>query len=148
MKRNEIIGQRIRKLLAKNNVKQKELAKELGVADNTISYFVSGSRIPNTLQIIKIAQFFEVPSDYVLGITKSPNKVKEHFAERLKELREEKGLSQTQLADEIEISRGSISFYENGERTPDIEVFDRICEYFDVSYDYMLKGKKDGKRNL
>ena len=29
MKRNEIIGQRIRKLLAKNDVKQKELAKEL-----------------------------------------------------------------------------------------------------------------------
>ena len=43
--------------------------------------------------------------------------VKHIFAVRLKALREELGMSQNQLAKELDISRGSISFYENGQRT-------------------------------
>lgn len=60
------------------------------------------------------------------------------FARRLKELRESKGLSQAQLADELNISRGSISYYENAERTPDITVLAIFKEYFQVDFDYLL----------
>lgn len=60
------------------------------------------------------------------------------FAHRLKELREEKGLSQAGLADELDISRGSISYYENAERTPDINVLVIFKEYFQVDFDYLL----------
>lgn len=63
------IGQRINTLLAEQDKKQKELAEALGVLDNTISYFVSGKRVPNLEQIIKIAQFFDVSTDYLLGRT-------------------------------------------------------------------------------
>lgn len=72
--------------------------------------------------------------------------VKNSFATRLKALREEKGINQSQLAKDLGISRGSISFYENGDRIPDIEVFNNICTYFDVSYDYFL-GKSKFKKN-
>lgn len=60
------------------------------------------------------------------------------FATRLKELREEKQLNQGKLANDLGISRGSISFYENGDRKPDIEILDRISKYFDVPVDYLL----------
>lgn len=65
----KFIGQRISILLTKNNVKQKELAITLGVPDNTISYFCNGKRMPNTEQIKKIAEFFKVSADYLLGIS-------------------------------------------------------------------------------
>lgn len=65
----KIIGQTINTLLAEQNKKQKDLAKELGVTDNTISYFVSGSRTPNLEQITTIADFFHVSTDYLLGRT-------------------------------------------------------------------------------
>ena len=68
--------------------------------------------------------------------------IKTSFATRLKALREREGLNQGQLAKELGISRGSISFYENGDRIPDIETFDMICDFFNVSYDYLL-GKSD-----
>ena len=42
------------------------------------------------------------------------------FAKRLKELRETAGLTQEQLAKELKVSRGAISYYEKGGRTPDI----------------------------
>ena len=64
-----VIGLRINELLAKNNAKQKELAKYLGVTDNTVSYFVSGKRTPNIEQIKNIATFFKTSSDYILGLS-------------------------------------------------------------------------------
>ena len=84
-----IIGERINTLLAKRNVKQKELAKMIGVPDNTISYFCSGKRIPNTQQIKCIADYFDVSADYLLGISSSPTKNKD-----IKEICDFTGLSE------------------------------------------------------
>ena len=66
---SKAIGKRINTLLAEKERKQKELAAYLGVQDNTISYFVSGRRTPNTEQLVKIADFFNVSADYLLGRT-------------------------------------------------------------------------------
>lgn len=66
---SKTIGKRINTLLAEQEKKQKELAAHLCVPDNTISYFVSGRRTPNTEQISKIADFFDVSADYLLGRT-------------------------------------------------------------------------------
>lgn len=66
---SRIIGKRINALLAEQNKKQKELAAVLGVTDNTVSYFVSGKRMPNTEQLLIIARFFGVTTDYLLGLT-------------------------------------------------------------------------------
>jgi transcriptional regulator with XRE-family HTH domain len=60
------------------------------------------------------------------------------FANRFKKLREERGLSQSDLAKELNISRGSVSFYENGSRSPDIKVLADICNYFHVSSDWLI----------
>lgn len=69
---SKAIGKRINALLAKKFKRQKDLATALGVNDNTISYFVSGKRMPNTEQIIKISDFFGVSADYLLGLSDTP----------------------------------------------------------------------------
>lgn len=61
-----------------------------------------------------------------------------HFPKKLKELREGAGLNQSQLADKLGVSRGSISFYENGERVPDIEFLAGVAKYFSVSADWLI----------
>lgn len=71
--------------------------------------------------------------------------VKYMFAKRLKKLRNEKGVSQDVLAEKIGISRASISFYEKAERTPDIEIFNKIANYFGVSLNYLI-GKANAGR--
>ena len=65
------IGDRIGSLLRKKGIKQKELAQYLGITDNTISYFCSGSRIPNTAQIKQIAEFFGTSTDYLFGLSEA-----------------------------------------------------------------------------
>ena len=72
--------------------------------------------------------------------------VKQIFAVRLKALREERGMSQNQLAKELGISRGSISFYENGQRTADIETLEKVARFFKVDYDYLM-GKSASRYN-
>ena len=57
---------------------------------------------------------------------------------RLKELREEKGLSQIQLAKEIGVNHRTISQYEIGVREPDIQTIKKLCKFFDVTAGYLL----------
>ena len=60
---------------------------------------------------------------------------------KLKSLRENKGLLQKELADILNISLSSISMYERGERQPDNETLKKISNYFNVSTDYLLDNK-------
>ena len=60
------------------------------------------------------------------------------FAERLKELREEKGLSQNALAKELHFSQPAITRWENKTQIPNIEVAILIAKYFNVTTDYLL----------
>lgn len=64
------------------------------------------------------------------------------FSERLRELRERRGLSQARLADEIGCSKSAISMYENGTRTPDFELLETFADLFNVDIDYLL-GRDD-----
>lgn len=64
------------------------------------------------------------------------------FAERLREAREKRGLSQARLADEIGCSKSAISMYENGTRTPDFETMEAIADLFNLDIDYLL-GRDD-----
>lgn len=67
------------------------------------------------------------------------------FGDRIKELREENKLTQQQLADSINISKSSISMYENNNRVPELETFEALADFFNVDMDY-LKGKSDIRR--
>lgn len=64
------------------------------------------------------------------------------LGERIKKIRGKK--SQDVFANEIGISRGALSYYENGEREPDAEIIYKICECGNVSTDYLL-GFTDNK---
>lgn len=60
------------------------------------------------------------------------------FAERLRFLREKSGISQGDLAKELGVSRGAISFYENGDRTPNIDFLCDVSVYFNAPVEYLL----------
>jgi transcriptional regulator with XRE-family HTH domain len=60
------------------------------------------------------------------------------LGERLKQLRQERGWSQADLAAKIGGDPGQISRYENGRMTPSAEAVARLAEVVDVSCDYLL----------
>ena len=60
------------------------------------------------------------------------------FAENLKSLRTNKGLTQTQLAQRLWLNKSIISAYENETRTPSLEVLIKLSNEFNVSMEYLL----------
>lgn len=64
------------------------------------------------------------------------------FAEKLKELRKQKGISQEQLAEKIYVSRQAITKWESGNGIPDIENLIAISNLFNESLDSLLSEEK------
>ena len=64
------------------------------------------------------------------------------FSKRLIQLREQRGITQQELADKLKITRQSLSLYEKAERTINIELLARIADFFNVSTDYLM-GRTD-----
>ena len=60
------------------------------------------------------------------------------FAIRLKELRNEKGLTQKRLAEELNTTDDSIFSWEKGRSQPSFDTLRALCKYFDVTADYLL----------
>lgn len=65
------------------------------------------------------------------------------FHERLKNLRLEKGLTQSDVADAINTSRAAYTNYELGNRLPDYDTLISIAQFFQVTTDFLLGVSKN-----
>lgn len=68
------------------------------------------------------------------------------FSQRLKELREEKGLTQAKLAEEIGVTPQNISYFEKG-REPSYDILIKLADFFGVTTDYLI-GRTGYKTNI
>lgn len=56
---------------------------------------------------------------------------------RIKEIRERKGIGQKELAEKINTSQQAISLYETGKREPRLEAWQKLADFFGVSVPYL-----------
>lgn len=64
------------------------------------------------------------------------------YSERIKNLRKSRHLTQEELAKKLDVTKQTISQYERGVRRPDVPTIDALCDFFNVSSDYLL-GRDD-----
>ena len=69
------------------------------------------------------------------------------LGERIVSLRKEKNITQQDIVDKICISRSTLTKIENDKTTIDFVSFGKICECFDVSFNYLYYGKEVIKKN-
>ena len=62
------IGNKIKMERTAKKLSQSELASALGITQDSISLWETGKRLPDTQYIILLCKFFEVSSDYLLGL--------------------------------------------------------------------------------
>lgn len=67
--------------------------------------------------------------------------------QKLKELREKRGLSQAEVAQEIGISRQMYNKYERGDTEPSLSAIKALCTLYDISYDELLNSEEHTKKN-
>lgn len=66
------------------------------------------------------------------------------LSEKLYMLRKKSGLSQEQLAEQLNVSRQAISKWESGTSIPESDKLIAISQYFNVTLDYLMKEDSDG----
>ena len=64
----------------------------------------------------------------------------------LRLIRRQRGLNQLKVAMDLNISREALSHYENGKRSPDVEMLRRLSLYFNVSIDFLVNGEEFSPR--
>lgn len=60
------------------------------------------------------------------------------MGDRLRQLRKEKGLTQKEVATALNINMMTYAHYELGDREPSISMLKLLCDFFDVSADYLI----------
>ena len=85
---------RLKELRQKNNLTLKELGQKVGMANNTLSQYETGKREPKLETWNKLAEYFNVPTSYLMGLSDDVN--------GWKEWAENTGYSVKQIKDEIQ----------------------------------------------
>ena len=73
--------------------------------------------------------------------------IKMEFHNKLYNLRKQKGLSQEELANRLNVSRQTISKWEVGDSTPDMEKLIAISDMFDISLDELVMDKVPARKD-
>ena len=68
------------------------------------------------------------------------------IGEFLKELRKQKGLTQEQFAEIVNVSNRTVSRWENGNNLPDLDILIEISDYYEIDLRELLNGEKNGEK--
>ena len=60
----------------------------------------------------------------------------------LRIVRQKRKLNQLKVAMDLNISREALSHYENGKRSPDVQMLRKLSRYFNVSIDFLINGEE------
>jgi len=69
----KVFRERLKKLIKENNITYQKLADEVQTTKVTISRYINGHRTPDIRFLYEVAQYFNVSTDYLLGITEVKN---------------------------------------------------------------------------
>lgn len=62
-----IVAERIKELMDEKSLNQVKLAEQLGIDQSTVSYWLSGKKLPNIASLWQLADYFDVDIDYLVG---------------------------------------------------------------------------------
>lgn len=130
---------RLKELRIKNNLTLDDIEAKTGIKRGTYSNYDNNKTEPKMETWQKLADYFNVSTSYLMGLNNNS------FGNRIKELRIKNGLSQGDLAKVTGLTRQAISNYENNERTPNKEIWEKLADYFNVSVPY-IRGEIDTER--
>lgn len=85
---NDKTPKRLRYLRERKGLAQKYVAEKIGVKNNTLSGYESGRREPDSDTLSRLADFYEVTTDFLLGRSDEPSLTEKEYYEALAEYRE------------------------------------------------------------
>ena len=127
---------RLKELRKEKKLTQKELAEKTDIPYRTLQRWENGESQIKPEKAEKLANFFGVSIAHLLGY--EDNDFEKANQNRLKELRKEKALTQADLAELLEVTKLTISNWENGVSSIKSDRLKKLCEIFDVDVPFLL----------
>lgn len=143
-----IFTSRLNKLIEDEKINPHQLAIAAKISSRSIYDYINGVCIPVYSTFVQIANYFEVSTDYLLGIADESIRcyyseceikdIPKNFAARLKGLLKEKGLKQIDLARMLHKQPLTISEWVNAKSMPETATLIDLAKIFDCTTDYLL----------
>ena len=141
---------RLEGLKEERNLKSKDVANYLGIAESTYSEW-EHNKIPiPTKRLIQLADFYNVNIDYMLNLTNIRKNIKtttdldlKLIGIHLREIRKGLGLSLRTLGNKLNSSFSSLASYERGECLIQSDNLISLCQMSNTSIDWILGRTKD-----
>ena len=128
------LGQKIRDFRKERGITLSRLAEQLSISPSYLSAIERGVRKPSIPMLKKISEALNVSVTYLLSEADD-----EATAEKLRFIREGRGLSIEELAEISEIPASSLEKYERGQAVPDLEDLKKLSEALNVNLRYFLE---------
>jgi hypothetical protein cdifQ_04001071 len=126
--------------------KRSEIPTILGISYDLFLKIADYGKIPTPRILIRIADYFNVPLEYLLGKTKEKDFVKattrKTFQERFKLLREKEAMSEYAVTQKLHVSTSYTATWKKPQYLPSLDYLITLSEIFKVSLDYLL-GRTD-----
>ena len=122
----------------------RQLAKELNLSKSTISRWETGEKVIPLKHLITLCNMANISIDFALGLSNDRTKITQErkldsnlIGKHLRMLREQKRITQTDLASLVNTSQSTMSSYENGKTTILTAFLYSICKRYKVSADWI-----------
>lgn len=135
-------AERLSELMFYRGIDAAKLSTELACGDCTIYHYLSGRYLPTVAMTVKLADYFECTTDYLLGLTeKSDTKLFKPcppFEERLENLCKTLGTTRYRLQKKTNISESTMRYWIRGKTAPSIVNVVKIAEALECTVDFVL----------
>lgn len=133
-----MIGDIIRQLRDKHDIKQQDFAKFLNIGKSTLSQYENGNRVPNDEIKKKISDFFNVSIDYLLEMTSIPDKIDDYIKKDVTE----RVIQQPKL----NLSSNEQSLIMKFRKLP-TRIQDKIEARIEAEYDIVMETEQEARQN-
>ena len=122
-----------------------QFSERIDISSSSLYDWINLGRLPSINFIVKVADFFNLSVDYLLGLREDAHfltsKTTATFIERINILRSKNGISKYKLAIKVNIGNSAVSKWDSG-KYPKIETLIAIANCFSCSIDYLI-GRED-----
>ncbi len=139
---------RFKEIIDDYDYSRNELSKLIPISTSTLSNALSYGIIPSVKVLIRVADFFDISLNYLLGNTSDNDFIKSHmsitFQQRFNELCKENNVTHYRVAFDCGLNSSIIAKWFTKNYLPELPIIESLTNYFKVSPDYLL-GRSDFK---
>ena len=136
------LSERLKDLMEEAGLNNSALAKKINFEQSEISKFLRAERLPSTPTLVKLADFFNCTTDYLLGLSdvldERTFKQCPPFNEQFSYLLKYFGVSKYRIEQDTKLSEMALNRWQKGEYEPTAESLVRLAKYFKCSVDFIL----------